>query len=49
MRDGRILTAGPTRDVLTSETVRQLYDVDADVHFHERAGHLTVVPVRRMS
>jgi iron complex transport system ATP-binding protein len=49
MRDGRILTAGPTRDVLTSETVRQLYDVDADVQFHERAGHLTVVPVRRMS
>jgi iron complex transport system ATP-binding protein len=49
MRDGRILTAGPTRDVLTGETVRQLYDVDADVQFHQRAGHLTVVPVRRMS
>jgi iron complex transport system ATP-binding protein len=49
MRDGRILTAGPTREVLTGETVRQLYDVDADVQFHQRAGHLTVVPVRRMS
>jgi len=49
MRDGRILTAGPTREVLTSDTVRQLYDVDADVQFHHRAGHLTVVPVRRMS
>jgi iron complex transport system ATP-binding protein len=49
MRDGRILTAGPTREVLTGETVRQLYDVDADVEFHQRAGHLTVVPVRRMS
>jgi iron complex transport system ATP-binding protein len=49
MRDGRILTAGPTREVLTGETVRQLYDVDADVQFHERAGHLTVIPVRRMS
>ena len=49
MRDGRILTAGPTREVLTGETVRQLYDVDADVQFHPRAGHLTVVPVRRMS
>jgi iron complex transport system ATP-binding protein len=49
MRDGRILTAGPTREVLTGDTVRQLYDVDADVQFHQRAGHLTVVPVRRMS
>jgi len=49
MRDGRILTAGATREVLTGETVRQLYDVDADVEFHQRAGHLTVVPVRRMS
>jgi iron complex transport system ATP-binding protein len=48
MRDGRILTAGPTREVLTGETVRQLYDVDADVQFHQRAGHLTVVPVRKM-
>lgn len=48
MRDGRILSTGPTREVLTSETVRQLYNVDADVRFHERAGHLTVVPVRRM-
>jgi len=48
MREGRILTAGLTRDVLTGETVRQLYHVDADVQFHPRAGHLTVVPVRRM-
>ena len=49
MRDGCILAAGPTADVLTGETVRQLYDVDADVQFHQRAGHLTVIPVRRMS
>jgi iron complex transport system ATP-binding protein len=49
MREGRILTAGPTREVLTGDTVRQLYNVDADVQFHQRAGHLTVVPVRRMS
>jgi ABC-type cobalamin/Fe3+-siderophores transport system ATPase subunit len=49
MRDGRILAAGPTREVLTGGTVRQLYDVDADVQFHQRAGHLTVIPVRRMS
>jgi iron complex transport system ATP-binding protein len=48
MRDGRILTTGPTREVLTGDTVRQLYDVEADVQFHQRAGHLTVIPVRRM-
>jgi iron complex transport system ATP-binding protein len=47
LRDGRVLAHGPTRDVLTAAMVKQLYDVDADVHFHERAGHLTVVPVSR--
>jgi len=47
MRDGRVLAAGATADVLTSSMVRRLYDVDADVAFHERAGHLTVVPVSR--
>ena len=48
MRDGRVLTHGATRDVLTGNMVRQLYDVDADVAFHPRAGHLTVVPVKRL-
>ena len=33
--------------MLTRETVRALYDVEADVHFHDGAGHLTVVPLRR--
>jgi iron complex transport system ATP-binding protein len=47
MREGRVLAQGPTNDVLTGAMVRQLYDVDADVQFHQRAGHLTVVPVRR--
>ena len=48
MRGGRILAAGATREVLTGKTVRELYDVDADVQFHDRAGHLTVVPVKRI-
>ena len=48
MRDGRVLAQGATRDVLTGAAVRQLYDVDADVEFHQRAGHLTVVPVGRV-
>ena len=49
MRDGSVLAAGHTRDVLTSATVRQLYDVEADVRMHELAGHLTVVPLGRLS
>jgi ABC-type cobalamin/Fe3+-siderophores transport system ATPase subunit len=49
MRGGRVLAQGATTDVLTGEMVRQLYDVDADVAFHPRAGHLTVVPVRRLA
>ena len=48
IRGGRVLAHGPTRDVLTDTAIRQLYDVDADVRFHDRAGHLTVVPVRRV-
>jgi iron complex transport system ATP-binding protein len=47
MREGRVLVQGPTRTVLTGAAIKQLYDVDADVAFHERAGHLTVTPVAR--
>jgi iron complex transport system ATP-binding protein len=49
MRDGRVLASGNTPDVLTSAMVRQLYDVEADVRVHELAGHLTVVPLGRIS
>ena len=48
MRDGRVLATGPTSEVLTSENVRRLYDVEADVHIHGDTGHMTVVPVRRV-
>ena len=47
LRGGRVLAQGATRDVLTSAMVHQLYGVDAEVSFHDRAGHLTVVPVAR--
>ena len=47
LRGGRVLAHGATNDVLTGAMVQQLYDVDADVQFHPRAGHLTVVPVSR--
>ena len=47
IRSGRVLAQGPTRDVLNGATIQQLYDVEADVQFHESSGHLTVVPIRR--
>jgi iron complex transport system ATP-binding protein len=46
MRDGRVLAAGPTEDVLTPDNVRRLYDVEADVQINSETGHMTVVPVR---
>jgi iron complex transport system ATP-binding protein len=47
LRDGKLLRHGATADVLTSGTVLELYDVEADVQFHHASGHLTVTPVRR--
>ena len=47
VREGRVHMQGPTNEVLTSSSVEQLYGVIADVAFHERAGHMTVIPVRR--
>ena len=47
VREGEVLMQGLTRDVLTSATVQQLYGVVADMAYHERAGHLTVIPVSR--
>jgi iron complex transport system ATP-binding protein len=47
LQDGRVLASGPTSQVLTSEHVRTLYGVRADVQFHPAAGHLVVVPVAR--
>jgi iron complex transport system ATP-binding protein len=49
MRDGRVVAAGPTADVLTPENVTALYDVEADVQVHPETGHVTVVPVRRIT
>jgi len=48
MRTGRVIASGPTTEVLTATNVRQLYDVEADVQMHSAAGHVTVVPVRRI-
>ncbi|MCI5709394.1 MAG: ABC transporter ATP-binding protein [Veillonella caviae] len=40
MKEGRIVVAGPTREVLTSELIYTLYGVDASVFEHN--GHLVV-------
>ncbi len=47
LKAGRVLAKGKTADVLNAGNVRKLYGVDADVTFHPRAGHLTVVPLAR--
>jgi iron complex transport system ATP-binding protein len=47
LREGRVLAAGATADVLTPARVRALYDVDADIHVHPGTGQLSVVPIRR--
>jgi iron complex transport system ATP-binding protein len=47
LRSGAVIASGPTEEVLTRENIRELYGVDADVHRHEDAGHLVVVPLRR--
>jgi iron complex transport system ATP-binding protein len=47
LKAGRILAAGAPADVLSPATIRELYEVDADVLPHTAAGHLVVVPIRR--
>jgi iron complex transport system ATP-binding protein len=47
LRAGQVLAHGATAAVLNATTVRELYGVESDVRFHDAAGHLTVVPVRR--
>jgi iron complex transport system ATP-binding protein len=48
LKEGRVLAHGATHDVLTSENVRRLYGVDADVRRHDPSGHLVVVPITRV-
>lgn len=47
LNQGRVIAQGPTSETLTAGNVRLLYAVEADVQFHARAGHLTVVPLAR--
>jgi iron complex transport system ATP-binding protein len=47
LKQGRVIAQGTTEATLTAANIRLLYDVDADVQYHPRAGHLTVVPIAR--
>jgi iron complex transport system ATP-binding protein len=48
LRSGSVVASGPTSQVVTTDNIRNVYGVDADVTFNERAGHLTVIPVGRV-
>jgi ABC-type cobalamin/Fe3+-siderophores transport system ATPase subunit len=48
LKDGQVIAAGPTAAVLTTGNIRALYGVDAEVQSHAGAGHLVVVPIRRV-
>ena len=47
LKQGRVIAHGTTDETLTAANIRLLYGVDADVQYHPRAGHLTVVPIAR--
>jgi len=49
VRAGRVLESGPTSEVLTGDAIERLYGVEAEVTYHERARHLTVVPLRKLA
>ena len=49
LKDGRVLAAGPTADVLNPENIRALYGVEADIQTNAGAGHLVVIPIRRVA
>jgi iron complex transport system ATP-binding protein len=47
LKEGRVLAAGSTDQVLTAANIFALYGVNADVRRHPAAGHLIVIPVGR--
>ena len=47
LHEGQILAAGPPEQVLNTTTIRALYGVEAEVHRHNKTGHLTIVPVAK--
>jgi iron complex transport system ATP-binding protein len=48
LREGLVLAAGATAEVLTAPNIAALYGVDAEVTLHPTAGHIVVVPIGRI-
>ena len=46
LKEGRVMAAGATDDVLTSARIRELYDVEVEVSRHAATGRITVLPLR---
>jgi iron complex transport system ATP-binding protein len=47
LKDGHVIAAGATEDVLVPDRIRALYGVDADIHRHSATGRLVVIPTGR--
>jgi iron complex transport system ATP-binding protein len=45
LRDGAIVAAGPTEEVLTPKHIRRVYGVEAEVSRHPTLAHLVVLPI----
>ena len=48
MRNGTVIAAGATADVLTVQNIRRLYGVDAEI-IQDSSGHRVVVPIKRVA
>jgi iron complex transport system ATP-binding protein len=49
LKEGEVLASGATEEVLTSEHIRLLYGVEADVTRHPGTGRIVVVPLQRVA
>lgn len=45
MDKGKIVGAGPTKDVLTSENIKNIFQIDAVVEYDDRVKGLNVVMI----
>lgn len=45
LKDGRILAAGKTGEVLTADNIRSAYNVDAEIKYHPVTKSLYIVPI----
>ena len=49
LRNGEVLAAGLTEEVLTADRIRALYGVNAEVSRHPATGRLVVIPISRVA